>query len=425
MIKKTLGLVIIMMALFLGSYVLTAKASSVTGDLNTGLNSNVGNMDGVVVAAPTPSPAATTYSSTQSVTLAAAGSTAICYTIDGSTPSCSNATACSAGTLYSGAISITSTKTIKSLACYNNNSAGPVATSVYTISSSSSGGSSGGSPATVYCSSATYSDWGASCFGNIQTRSVLTSTPSSCTLTTAQQAAAQRTCQTTVATSTPPTTSTPPSASTPLTTPAPVSATSAAEQIKNIVAEAATIQGRSVASVLAAVGVMQNTKAEAAAELKYTNTLVSGLKNVTSEIKAAITNFVNYGTPTTLKLGAGERAGVVSSYKSAFGKIPSTETEWSDAIKIGNGRWPSEKSTAAETKAVSEFKKVYKRAPNMKQTNDSAAVTVIAYGLRPTNRNTNSEKAAIKSFKAIYGHSPVSALAWDIVRAIAYSGAKK
>ncbi|MBI4779186.1 hypothetical protein HY797_01900 [Candidatus Falkowbacteria bacterium] len=61
----------------------------------------------------------------------------------------------------------------------------------------------------------------------------------------------------------------------------------------------------------------------------------------------------------------------------------------------------------------------------MKQPNDNAAVTVIAYGLRPTARNTNSEKAAIKSFKTIYGHAPVSALAWDIVRAIAYSGAKR
>jgi len=61
----------------------------------------------------------------------------------------------------------------------------------------------------------------------------------------------------------------------------------------------------------------------------------------------------------------------------------------------------------------------------MSQPNDNAAVTVISYGLRPGNRNMNSEKAAIKSFKAIYGHAPVSAVAWDIVRAIAYSGAKR
>jgi hypothetical protein len=142
-------------------------------------------------------------------------------------------------------------------------------------------------------------------------------------------------------------------------------------------------------------------------------------------MKTARTNFVNYGTPTTKILGAGERAGVVNSYKAAFGKIPATEAEWSDVIKIGNGRWPTARSAASEEKAAAEFKKVYKRSPNMQQANDNAAVTVISYGLRPSARNTNSEKAAIKSFKAIYGHAPVSATAWDIVRAIAYSGATR
>ena len=202
-------------------------------------------------------------------------------------------------------------------------------------------------------------------------------------------------------------------------------AAKAADQIKNIVAEAATIAGRSVEQVLAAVGSLKDAKAEAAAETKYTAKLVSGIKNVTAEVKSAITTFVNYGTPTTKILGAGERAGVVNSYKSTFGKVPSSEAEWSDVIKIANGRWPSEKSAASEAKAATEFKKVYKRSPDMKQPNDNAAVTVISYGLRPSARNTNSEKAAIKSFKAVYGHAPVSAVAWDIVRAIAYSGAKR
>ncbi|MDD4271552.1 MAG: hypothetical protein PHF50_01990 [Patescibacteria group bacterium] len=221
------------------------------------------------------------------------------------------------------------------------------------------------------------------------------------------------------------TTESPATAETPATT-TNTAAEKAAEQVKNIVAEAATIAGRSVESVLAAVGAMQDAKAEAATEIKYTNKLVSDLKNnVTAEERIAITNFINYGTPTTKILGAGERAGVISSYKSAFGKVPTTATEWSDTIKIGNGRWPSETNAAAETKAAAEFKKVYKRSADMKQANDNAAVTVISYGLRPTARNLNSEKAAIKSFKAVYGHNPVSALAWDIVRAIAYSGAKR
>jgi len=221
------------------------------------------------------------------------------------------------------------------------------------------------------------------------------------------------------------TAATPATPATPAMPATPATPASTAQQIKNIVAEAATIAGRSVEQILAAVGAMQDAKAEASASSKYTTPLVSGLKNVTTQVKAAITNFVTYGTPTTKILGAGERAGVVNSYKSAFGKVPAAEADWSDVIKIGNGRWPTARSATAETNAAKEFKKIYNRTANMAQANDNAAVTVISYGLRPANRNTNSEKAAIKSFKAIYGHAPVSATAWDIVRAIAYSGAKR
>jgi hypothetical protein len=36
-----------------------------------------------------------------------------------------------------------------------------------------------------------------------------------------------------------------------------------------------------------------------------------------------------------------------------------------------------------------------------------------------------SEVIATKTFRYYYDHTPVSALAWNIVRAIAYSGAKR
>ena len=61
----------------------------------------------------------------------------------------------------------------------------------------------------------------------------------------------------------------------------------------------------------------------------------------------------------------------------------------------------------------------------MNDPHDNAAVTVMAYGLRPANRNLNSEKAAIFTFKYIYKKSPATAEEWDVVRAIAYSGAKR
>ena len=208
-------------------------------------------------------------------------------------------------------------------------------------------------------------------------------------------------------------------------TPATPSANAYAQQWQNVLADAATIISDNLESLLSAMGAVRSITAEVSASSKYTTPLVSGLKNITAEMKNAITNFVNYGTPTTKILGAGERAGVLNSYKSAYGKVPVTEAEWKDAIAIGNGRWPGEKSAAAEAQATVEFKKVYKRSPDMSQPHDNAAVTVISYGLRPANRNLNSEKAAIKSFRAIYGHNPVNALAWDIVRAIAYSGATR
>jgi len=229
----------------------------------------------------------------------------------------------------------------------------------------------------------------------------------------------QTTTTTTTETTTTTTTTTTPTPTTPATPSA------YAQQWQNVLTDAATMFSGNLGSLLTAMGATRNASTETSAASKYTAPLVSGLKNVTAEIKSAITNFVNYGTPSTKILGAGERAGVINSYKTAFGRVPSTEAQWKDAIAIGNGRWPGEKSTAAEAKAAVEFKKVYKRAPDMKNPNDNAAVTVISYGLRPAIRNTNSEKAAIKSFKAIYGHAPVSALAWDIVRSIAYSGAKR
>jgi hypothetical protein len=145
--------------------------------------------------------------------------------------------------------------------------------------------------------------------------------------------------------------------------------------------------------------------------------------DLTIKEKNSIINFIINGTPTTIKLGAGERGGVLNSYKSVFGKLPTTQGEWSDAIKIANGRWPSQKNLKAETAAVEAFKKIYKRSPDMSQNNDNAAVIIMAYGLRPSPRNINSEKAAIRSFKAIYKHTPTDTADWDIVRAIAYSGA--
>ncbi len=81
------------------------------------------------------------------------------------------------------------------------------------------------------------------------------------------------------------------------------------------------------------------------------------------------------------------------------------------------------RSEEAETRAKEKFRGIYLREPDMNNPNDNAAVIVIAYGLRPANKNLDSEKNAINIFKAIFNYNPSSAIDWDTVRAIAYSGA--
>ncbi len=149
------------------------------------------------------------------------------------------------------------------------------------------------------------------------------------------------------------------------------------------------------------------------------------LGEIASTSKYSIAYFIEYGTPTTQRLGSGERAGVINSYYGAFNKLPQTEEEWSDIIKIANGRWPTQSAETAETKAIEKFKEIYLRDPDLINPNDNAAVTIIAYGLRPANRNLDSERAGISIFKAIFLSNPITALAWDMVRAIAYSGATR
>ncbi|MCG2700903.1 hypothetical protein L6267_01930 [Candidatus Parcubacteria bacterium] len=196
-----------------------------------------------------------------------------------------------------------------------------------------------------------------------------------------------------------------------------------AVQLEKILNEAGYVWIGDAGVVSANMSINRKPEEEVNGYNKYTVSLIKGVDGLEQSNIYAITNFIVYGTPTTKILGAGERAGVLNSYKSAFGKLPTTESEWQDAIKIANGRWPNERSEAAETKAKQEFKKVYLREPDMDNPNDNAAVTVIAYGLRPDNRNLDSERAGILTFKHIYGHNPVSATDWDVVRAIAYSGA--
>ena len=189
--------------------------------------------------------------------------------------------------------------------------------------------------------------------------------------------------------------------------------------------DASSVASGDVVQVIAKMGTFRDVALEATYSEGIVATITSGVEGVTAQTRNVVNNFVTYGTKSTGILGAGERAGVVNSYKEAFGKLPTTTEEWNDVVKIANGRWPNERSTAKEDTASLSFEAIYLRAADMSNPNDNAAVTVMAYGLRPANRNLDSERAGILTYEYVFGHSPVTASAWDAVRAIAYSGSTR
>lgn len=115
-------------------------SSEVIGTLSTGLGNS--SVSGIVIAAPVASIPAGTYTSVQSVTLTSPGSLNIRYTTDGTVPNCTTST------VYSTAISVSSSQTIKALSCYSNSVVSSIATYSYTISipvvTSGGGGGGGG-----------------------------------------------------------------------------------------------------------------------------------------------------------------------------------------------------------------------------------------------------------------------------------------
>jgi hypothetical protein len=82
------------------------------------------------------------------------------------------------------------------------------------------------------------------------------------------------------------------------------------------------------------------------------------------------------------------------------------------------------------------FQRAYGRAPSAKNANDQAAMTIMQYGLLPVkavkdaggevkivpNRDTKKEREAIVVFRKKFGFDPKAATAWNVVRAIGYSG---
>jgi len=183
-----------------------------------------------------------------------------------------------------------------------------------------------------------------------------------------------------------------------------------------------------IMSVLKEVKETRSQVRERNVEQKQLKKLERKMMNVSETIQKSINTFVAYGVDdNSKKLGEGERAAVIYSYEEAYEKLPETEEELTDVIKIANGRWPGRMSEKAENQAKERFREIYKRQLRESNPHDMSAMKIMAYGLkqRAENRNLNSERKGIKIFEDIFGHVPESTEDWNAMQAITYSGATR
>lgn len=175
-----------------------------------------------------------------------------------------------------------------------------------------------------------------------------------------------------------------------------------------------------VNEILGYLGLSRDTTLE-----DYFNTILTprvAPLDLDSAILAAVRNFVNYGTKSTVRLGQGERAGVLDSYKAIYGRMPVDECDWQNAIKIGNTTLPQDLNTEREKSAEQTFSKIYGMSVDRSNSAHDVALKVMTYGIRPQIRDLDAERTAIGVFERIFGKKPTTATEWDANRAIAYSG---
>lgn len=147
----------------------------------------------------------------------------------------------------------------------------------------------------------------------------------------------------------------------------------------------------------------------------------------TDEFGLRLESYLNNGADaSSVKLGEKERRAILDNFAAVFGHQPRNENEWQDLMRINNGYWPSKISQAAEDKAKEDFRKIFKRAPDMNISGDKQVIKILTYDLRqrPGLRSLAKEKIAIVRFKKIFEHLPAGAIDWKFIRALAYGGVK-
>lgn len=145
------------------------------------------------------------------------------------------------------------------------------------------------------------------------------------------------------------------------------------------------------------------------------------------EFKLRVEAYIKYGSDiNSAKLSQAGRQAILDNFILAYGHKPENENEWQDLMRINNGYWPSKESQTAENKAKEDFKRIFKRAPEMNSAGDKHAVKILAYDIqqRPEKRNLGKEREAIIKFKKIFSRLPSKAADWKFIRVLAYSGVK-
>ncbi len=119
------------------AFVFPVYASEVIGVISSGISTGI---SGILMSAPTASPAPNSYSSAKNITLTGGeGTQFIQYTTNSGTLNCS------LGNTYSAPISVATSTTIQAISCYPNGKNSGAVNFVYVISSNGNNGNSGGS----------------------------------------------------------------------------------------------------------------------------------------------------------------------------------------------------------------------------------------------------------------------------------------
>jgi hypothetical protein len=173
------------------------------------------------------------------------------------------------------------------------------------------------------------------------------------------------------------------------------------------------------ADILGLLGKQRDLALESRLNLRLTSRVAS---DATSQsVLRAIRNFVTYGTPSTLRLGAGERAGAVASFRAAYGRLPADVCDWQDVVRLADTKQPT-KSRSRDLAAASTFMTVYGHDLRLGNITEAIAHSLIGYGIRPQARDLAAERKALGAFSKTFGKLPTSTVEWDTNRALAYSG---